>query len=85
MTVLQDMSQADMLAKIAVLEAKLAASKRAQGKLTMKVSAKGAISIYGFGQWPVTLYRSQMERLIDAVPQIQAFIEANSADLASKS
>ena len=85
MTILADMTQDAMLARIAELEAKLSASKRAQGKLTIKVSAKGAISIYGFGQWPVTLYRSQMERLIDAVPQIKAFIETNADQLATKS
>lgn len=51
-----------------------------QGKLSLKVSTKGAVSIYGFGKWPVTLYRDQMERLLDNADQIKAFIEAN-ADL----
>ena len=46
--------------------------------MAIKVSAKGAVSMYGMGRWPVTLYRSQWERLIESVDQIKAFIEANS-------
>lgn len=53
-------------------------------KLTLKVSAKGAVSIYGFGKWPVTLYKSQWERLIESVDEVKAFIEANDGLLATK-
>jgi len=52
---------------------------KADGKGT-----SGAISIYGLGRFPITLYRSQLERLIGAVPQINAFIKTNSALLATK-
>ena len=55
-----------------------------QGKLTLKVSEKGALSVYGMGRWPVTLYKSQWQRLLAAVPQIEAFLEAHAADLADK-
>lgn len=61
---------------------KLKAAKN--GKLSMKVSEKGAVSVYGMGRWPVTLYRSQWERLIANGPQITAFIEANSELLTTK-
>ena len=50
--------------------------------LTMKVSEKGALSIYGLGRFPVTLYRGQIERLLAHAPTIRAFIETN-ADLLS--
>lgn len=71
--------------RIAYLEAQVAKLKKANvGKLTPKVSAKGAVSVYGLGRWPVTLYRTQWERLIEAMPQITAFIEANADQLASK-
>jgi hypothetical protein len=50
----------------------------------MKVSDKGALSIYGLGRFPVTLYRGQMERLLKAAPEIEAFIKANAALLAVK-
>ena len=70
-------------ARIAELEAKLAAA-RAPRKITMKVSEKGAISVYGFGKWPVTLYRGQMERLLDAADDIRQFITVNADLLAVK-
>jgi hypothetical protein len=50
----------------------------------MKVSDKGALSVYGLGRFPVTLYRGQRERLIEIIPQLQAFIAENSAKLAVK-
>ena len=72
-------------AENARLLAEIAALKAArQGKLTLKVSDKGAISVYGMGRWPVTLYRGQMERLLEAAPQIRAFITANADALAVK-
>lgn len=52
--------------------------------LTMKVSDKGALSIYGLGRFPVTLYRGQWERLLDHAPAIRAFIATNAALLAVK-
>ena len=69
--------------QIAELLAKLAHAS-APKSLSMKVSDKGALSIYGLGRFPVTLYRGQMERLLKAAPEITAFIEANAALLAMK-
>jgi|HubBroStandDraft_2_1064218.scaffolds.fasta_scaffold03417_8 hypothetical protein len=66
---------------IAIIEAMARANRT---KLTMKVSEKGAISIYGFGQWPITLYKSQMERLLEATDDIRAFIKANAHALTEK-
>lgn len=63
------------------LKAKAVQSVRS---LTAKVSAKGGVSVYGLGRFPVTLYRQQWERLIDFMPIIQAFIEANSDQLTVK-
>lgn len=56
------------------------------GKLTCKVSEKGALSIYGMGRFPVTLYRQQWERLLSAeqVTAIKAFITANTSTLVVK-
>jgi hypothetical protein len=53
-------------------------------RLTMKVSAKGALSIYGLGRFPVTLYRGQWERLATAMPDIKVFMAQNTALLATK-
>ena len=52
--------------------------------LPLKVSAKGAVSVYGLGRFPVTLYTSQMLALLDNKDAILAFIEANAASLAVK-
>lgn len=53
-------------------------------KLTMKVSDKGALSVYGLGRFPVTLYRGQWERLATHMDDITAFITANAATLTVK-
>ena len=83
MTMEQTADQNKLMVRIAELEAKLAAA-RAPRKITMKVSEKGAISVYGFGKWPVTLYRGQMERLLDAADDIRQFITVNADLLAVK-
>lgn len=50
----------------------------------LKVSAKGAISVYGLGKWPVTLYASQMVAFLDRGDEIREFIKANADKLAKK-
>ncbi len=55
-----------------------------RGRLTMKVSEKGALSVYGMGRFPVTLYKEQWLRLLAMSEEIKAFIEANNASLKSK-
>ncbi len=69
--------------RIAELEAQLAAANKPKA-LTMKVSEKGAISLYGLGRFPITLYSGQMTRLLDHAVAIRAFMVANKALLATK-
>lgn len=57
---------------------------QAKRKLTLKVSDKGAVSMYGLGRFPVTLYKGQWERLIEEVDSIKAFIADNASLLATK-
>lgn len=57
---------------------------RGVGKLTCKVSEKGALSVYGLGRWPITLYRGQWERLIPFIPEITKFIGDHAAQLKEK-
>lgn len=52
--------------------------------LTMKVSEKGALSVYGLGRFPVTLYREQWLRLLDMAADIRAFIQENADSLKAK-
>ncbi len=79
------MTQEQMQAMIAKLQAENAGLKQqAQSRLTLKVSEKGAVSLYGMGKWPVTLYRSQWETVFEAIPQIKAFIATNASMLKAK-
>jgi len=58
--------------------------KSGQAKLAMKVSEKGALSVYGMGRFPVTLYKEQWLRLLAMAEAIKAFIEAHDAQLKTK-
>jgi hypothetical protein len=62
----------------------LKAKAAKQATMSFKVSEKGAISVYGLGRFPVTLYKAQMLRLLEAAPAIHAFITANEKKLAVK-
>jgi len=83
---LQGMTQEQLIALIGRMAAQPAR------KLTFKVTAKredgtgtdGALSLYGLGRFPITLYRSQWEQLLAAKDEIETFISVNSALLASK-
>lgn len=63
---------------------RLRSERATVGKLSLKVSGKGAVSVYGMGRFPVTLYREQWERLIAHAPQIEKFMVENAALLSSK-
>jgi len=57
---------------------------RGQNRLSMKVSEKGAVSVYGLGRFPVTLYKEQWEKLLSASEEIKAFLEENASKLKLK-
>lgn len=58
--------------------------KVSEGRITLKVSEKGAVSVYGMGRWPVTLYQEQWTRLLDSGDTIREFITANKSKLKTK-
>jgi hypothetical protein len=60
-------------------------STRAAGSLTFKVSEKGAVSVYGLGRFPVTLYQEQWEKLLGQVGELREFIQSNAQRLKKKS
>lgn len=79
------MSDEDLKAELERLRNENAALKRgAATGVTMKVSEKGAVSIYGMGRFPVTLYKEQWLKLLDMSDDIRAFISANDAKLKTK-
>ena len=80
------MSDEDMKAEIERLRAENESLKRSSTKeLFMKVSQKGALSVYGLGRFPVTLYKEQWLRLLDMEGNIRDFIMQNDSELKGKS
>tara|TARA_R110002033_G_scaffold140730_1_gene179439 strand:- start:562 stop:828 length:267 start_codon:yes stop_codon:yes gene_type:complete len=71
-------------AELAAVKLQLAESKKAK-PLSLKVSQKGAVSVYGLGRFPVTLYPGQMARLLSIKEEIETFIDENKASLSYKS
>ena len=79
------MSDEEMKAELERLRNENAALKKGvTSGIRMKVSEKGAVSIYGMGRFPVTLYKEQWLRLLDMATDIRAFIAANEAKLKAK-
>jgi hypothetical protein len=79
------MSDEQMKAELDRLRSENAALKKgASSGVRMKVSEKGAVSVYGMGRFPVTLYKEQWLKLLDMAPEIRAFIAANEAQLKTK-
>ena len=79
------MSEEDMRAELERLRSENEALKKgASSALRLKVSGKGAVSIYGMGRFPVTLYKEQWLKLLDMSADIRAFIAANEAQLKRK-
>ena len=77
---------ANLQEQIATLKAELKEKKKNTPRaLSLKVSQKGAVSVYGLGRFPVTLYPGQMARLLSIKEEIETFIEENKADFSYKS
>jgi hypothetical protein len=75
----------DLKAEIERLRAENEALKRPErGRLSLKVSEKGALSVYGMGRFPVTLYKEQWLKLLGIADEIKAFIESNNDRLKTK-
>ena len=54
---------------------------RRSGALSMKVSEKGGLSVYGLGRFPVTLYQEQWLKLLDLSDEIRGFIRDHQPEL----
>jgi hypothetical protein len=79
------MSDEEMKAELERLRKENAALKKgASLGIQLKVSEKGAVSVYGLGRFPVTLYKEQWLKLLDMSDDIRAFIAANKAQLKAK-
>jgi hypothetical protein len=79
------MADEDVKAELERLRAENAALKnRTQRGISLKVSEKGGLSVYGLGRFPVTLYKEQWSRLLDMADDIRAFLRENDSKLKTK-
>jgi hypothetical protein len=78
-------TEAELQAELERLKAENAALKARGSKgVSMKVSEKGAVSVYGLGRFPVTLYQEQWLKLLDLSDDIRTFIKENEGRLKKK-
>jgi hypothetical protein len=75
----------ELKAELERLRAENEALKKTSSRgLKLKVSEKGAVSVYGLGRFPVTLYKEQWLKLLEMSEEIKAFIQANDSQLKAK-
>ena len=80
------MTPEEMHAELERLKAENESLKKpaARGTISFKVSEKGAVSVYGLGRFPVTLYKEQWEKLLDRDADIRKFMAENASKLKLK-
>jgi hypothetical protein len=79
------MNEQEMKAELERLKAENETLKtRASRAISIKVSEKGGVSIYGLGRFPVTLYKEQWAKLLDMADEIRAFLKDNDSKLKIK-
>jgi hypothetical protein len=75
----------DLQAELDRLKAENAALKKGAARgMSLKVSEKGGLSVYGLGRFPVTLYKEQWKKLLDMADEIRQFLATHDAELKSK-
>jgi hypothetical protein len=78
-------TEEELKAELEKLRAENAALKKpSAGRVYLKVSEKGGLSVYGLGRFPVTLYREQWEKLLGLAEDIKTFIHENDHSLKRK-
>jgi hypothetical protein len=80
-TIMAEPTYEELKARLADLEKQ---GPRRSGSLEFRVGAKGGVSVYGLGRFPVTLYYEQWMRLLDASDKLREFLEENKAQLKLK-
>jgi hypothetical protein len=80
------LSEEDLKAEIERLKAENESLKSGpkRGDLSLRISEKGALSVYGLGRFPVTLYKEQWIKLLGIADRIRTFIEENNSKLKAK-
>jgi len=79
------MSDDDLRAELERLRKENESLKKGAAKgVSMKVSEKGGLSVYGLGRFPITLYQEQWTKLLDMSDEIRTFIAAHQGELKKK-
>ena len=79
------MSDDDAKQELERLRNENAALKKGAAKgMSLKVSEKGGLSVYGLGRFPVTLYKEQWVKLLGMTDEIREFLKAHDAELKTK-
>ena len=79
------MGDEDIKAELARLKEENERLKARQTRaVSLKVSEKGGLSVYGLGRFPVTLYKEQWAKLLDMADEIRTFIKDNDDKLKTK-
>lgn len=79
------MSDEALRAELERLRQENEALKKGNAKgVSLKVSEKGGVSVYGLGRFPITLYKEQWTKLLDMADSIREFITAHESDLKTK-
>ena len=79
------MSERDLQAELERLKAENERLKAQQAsRVSLKVSQKGGVSLYGLGRFPVTLYKEQWAKLLDMADEIRIFIREHDTELKAK-
>jgi len=79
------MSDDELRAELERLREENASLKKGASRgVSLKVSEKGGLSVYGLGRFPVTLYKEQWIKLLDMSDEIRTFLKAHDAELKTK-
>jgi hypothetical protein len=78
-------SDEEMRTELERLRAENAALKaKPERGLSLRVSEKGGVSLYGLRRFPVTFYADEWEKLLGMTEEIQRFIRENDPKLKRK-
>lgn len=79
------MSDEDLRAEVERLKRENESLKKGAARgVSLKVSEKGGLSVYGLGRFPITLYKEQWTKLLDLSDEIRAFLKAHDSELKTK-
>ena len=79
------MAEEDMRAELERLRKENESLKKGAARgVSLKVSEKGGLSVYGLGRFPITLYKEQWTKLLDMAEDIRDFLRTHDKELKSK-